>query len=544
MTVWDTLLRRASTAQADHALAAIAQMQPAPAAPKPGSRGWRRPGGGAAAVIVPEPEFRATSVQVCGLYPFGVGSGTPMKGAPLGRHQTTRATVCCDPIAWFQQAKLISNPSAFILGLPGLGKSTIIRRWIIALAATGVIPLVLGDIKPDHVAAIEILGGQVITVGPGEEFLNILDPGQPRDAIMQLEHAATTQDDRATDAASRHDAAAATAEAARLRKLAGEIRQDAHARRLTMVSTLIEIARGRPMDGDREENIISAALRLLERRTPDRAPVLPDLLAIIREAPAELRAIALDRGDDNRYRELTDGLEASLVGLCSPDGALGRMFAHPTTTPMRRDVPVVYDISALGDADSGVLAATQLACWANGFASIHVSQVLAEAGLEPQRHYFVVLDELWKSLEAGSGIVDRINAVTRLNRQLGVGTVMATHSMEDLQALPTEEDRNKARGFIKRAGLVILGGLPADDLPLLNGVIRLSDAEQDAVASWTTPEGWDNNDAPPGRGHFLIKVGGRPGVPIITKLTALERDINDTNLLWKHRSRYTAETSA
>ncbi|WIE70317.1 hypothetical protein [Curtobacterium sp. MCLR17_054] len=59
------------------------------------------------------------------------------------------------------------NPSAFVLGLVGLGKSTIIRRWIIALAPAGVIPLVLGDTKPDHVGAIEAIGGEVITVGPG-----------------------------------------------------------------------------------------------------------------------------------------------------------------------------------------------------------------------------------------------------------------------------------------------------------------------------------------------------------------------------------------
>lgn len=528
--VWDKLVQFASHKSAQAAIDSVRRTR------TPGPRGFAGRGGGAASVIVPEPLFRGTSVQVCGLYPFGVGSGTPMKGAPLGRHQDTAATVCCDPIAWFQQARLISNPSAFILGLPGLGKSTIISRWIIALANTGVIPLVLGDIKPDHVQVIAALGGQVITLAPGEESINILDPGSPATAITQLEDAATAHDQAAADAAAAGDldgAAAAVAEAERMRGYADEIREDAHARRLAMLSALIVSARGSAFTGDREENILATALRILDRRLTDRAPVLPDVLQVIQEAPAELRAIALDRGDVARYRIIIEGLEASLMGLCSPDAALGQMFARPTTRPMRRDLPVVYDISRVAKNQTGpVLAATQMACWSTGFASIHISQVLAEAGLEPQRHYFVVLDELWKSLESGPGIVDRINVITRVNRELGVGTVMASHSILDADTLPNEEDRVKARGFIKRAGLVILGGLPEDEIPAMRGVIGISDAESRRITSWTTPTGWEPGATPPGRGHFLIKVGGRPGIPIVTKLTDRELALHDTNHRW------------
>ena len=74
-----------------------------------------------------------------------------MVGVPLGRHLFTNATVCADPISWFQIAKLISNPSVFVLGLPGLGKSTLVRRMALGLSGFGVQPLVLGDLKPDYV---------------------------------------------------------------------------------------------------------------------------------------------------------------------------------------------------------------------------------------------------------------------------------------------------------------------------------------------------------------------------------------------------------
>lgn len=43
--------------------------------------------------------------------------------------------------------------------------------------------------------------------------------------------------------------------------------------------------------------------------------MLADLLRVIQEAPEEVRAVALDRGSMDRYRDVTDHLEASLIGL-------------------------------------------------------------------------------------------------------------------------------------------------------------------------------------------------------------------------------------
>ncbi|ANP74870.1 ATP/GTP-binding protein [Cryobacterium arcticum] len=479
-----------------------------PAVKRPGPRGWRGRARGEASVIQPVDEWRGTTVQVCGMHPFSVGTGTPMIGVPLGLQLFTGATVCADPISWFQDAGLISNPSVFVLGLPGLGKSTLVRRMAAGGAGLGNLPLVLGDLKPDYVDMIRALGGQVITLGRGRGHLNILDPGE------------------------------ATAAAERLR-LAGKEKErqmvlaDAHGRRQTMVSALLTILRKEPPSA-REESIIDRALKVLDDRN-EGIPVLGDLLRVIQEAPAEVRAVALDRGDDERYKRITEELEASLISLTT-GGRLGEIFSHHTDVPMRRDLPVVYDVSSIDDSDTDMQAAILLACWSAGFGTVNIANALADAGLEPRRHYLVVLDELWRALRAGQGMVDRVDALTRLNRQRGVGLAMISHTMSDLLALPTESDRMKARGFVERSGMVIAGGLPGAEMPMLTSAVPLSRAEQELLTSWQDPGAWDTGAGreaePPGRGKFLIKVGGHPGIPVKVELIETERAINDTNKLW------------
>lgn len=480
---------------------------------RPPMRGWMGRGGGNSAYVQQADEWRGTTVQVCGMWPFAIGTGTPMVGVPLGRHIHTGATLCCDPISWFQRAKLISNPSAFILGKPGLGKSTLVRRMATGLAGYGVMPLVLGDLKPDYVDLIEAMGGQIITLGRGRGYLNVLDPGE------------------ATQAAERLRAAGHEKEAA-------QVIADAHGRRHTIVSALLTILRSAPPT-DREETILDRALKWLDENHTG-IPVLGDLLKVIQSGPLEVRAVALDRGDDARYKAITEGLEASLIGLVG-GGRLGETFSRQTTNPMRRDAPVVYDVSAIDDSDMDLQAATLLACWSAGFGTVNVANALADAGLEPRRHYFVILDELWRALRAGRGMVDRVDALTRLNRQRGVGMAMISHTMSDLLALASEEDRMKARGFVERSGMVICGGLPSAEMPLLTAAVPFSEAEQELLIGWQDPPAWDpatgREAEPPGRGKFLVKVGGRPGIPVDVQLTQVESSISDTNKLWHEQSR-------
>ncbi|MDC2952988.1 ATP/GTP-binding protein [Streptomyces gilvifuscus] len=468
-------------------------------------RGWYGPGGGRVGYMDPPTMWRATTVQACGMWPFAAGSGSPMTGVPLGQHLFTGATVCGDPLNWFTRARYISNPSLFMLGMPGLGKSTLVNRMLIGLSATGVVPLVLGDLKPDYADTVRALGGQVISIGRGRGGINVLDPG------------------------------AMGAAAARIGGEAGEVlKAETHGRVLNMVAALVTIVRGRPMD-DHEQSVLSAVLHHLRERTPEGRPaLLPDLLRVLTEGPDRVRAVTLDRGDDTRYRDAVDPLHRSLLGIL--DGPLGDTFASETSTRIDPDAPAVcIDISGIGEADTQLTAAAMLAAWSDGLGTVAASHALADAGLAPRRWFFTVLDELWRPLRAASGIVDRIDALTRLNRSLGLGDAKITHTLKDAEALGTDSDRAKARGFVERAGMVVCAGLPRAEMEDLGKVVGLSRREVELVSSWSSPPGWGvsgEHEEPPGRGRFLIKVGGRPGIPIKVAITDAERQLHNTNTRW------------
>jgi len=205
---------------------------------------------------------------------------------------------------------------------------------------------------------------------------------------------------------------------------------------------------------------------------------------------------------------------------------------------MQLDRPVVFDLSSISDADIDLQAAALLACWSYGFGAITIANVLADAGLEPRRHYFIVLDELWRALRAGQGMVDRVDALTRLNRTWGVGTAMISHTMADLTALASPADREKARGFVERSGMVLAGGLPRGEMERLNSAVALSRAEEDMLVSWSAPPSWDaynrSEGLSPGRGKFMVKVGGKAGILVHVGLPSVEREISDTNKRWQH----------
>lgn len=488
--------------------------------------GLRGPTHGTARVISGAVEFQTTSNLGCGFNPNSVGAPAPVIGTPIGRHVTTGADVGCDGFAWFMEG-IIANPSAFVLGLPGLGKSTLIRKLLVGHIAQGHVSIVAGDIKAEYVGMTQAMGGQVITLGHGVGALNPLDVGALGRVVPQLEANAEH-----LAAIGQHD-------------LIRRTKEQVHGRQVALVSALVGLARAHnPGTGhgvaDYEAMIIGVALReLYGSMTVDwlNPPILAELIAQIERGSDHLRDKAR-ASTPEEWKQRVDPLLLSLHSLL--DGATGQIFGGQTTQPIDVAAPAVcIDVSAIDRGDRAVKAAVMIACWSNAFGSIEASHVLADAGLDRQRYFAVCLDELWQTLAAAPGLVGQVDALTRLNRSTGTALYMITHTFKDLQAVPTEEDRRTAMGFVERAGLVICGGLPHSELELLSTQLPFTEAEAEMITSWSrgaTPKrSRAQTDAgiAPGRGRFMIKASkdGSPGIPVQTVLFPIEvtTRLHDTN---------------
>ncbi|WP_431030934.1 ATP/GTP-binding protein [Plantibacter sp. RU18] len=469
----------------------------------PTSRGYKRPGAGYAAHIESAPEWRGTSRQVCGLWPFAAGSGSPLAGVPLGTNQLTGNVVGIDPITAFKRG-IIANPSCYFMSLPALGKSSVVGKMMLGMNAHGVIPMTLGDVKGEHVARTLAMGGQSIPLGNGRGFLNPLDPGASAKAAARLTGT-----------------------------LREEVLEEAHSHRQAILESLITVSRSTPPT-EGEVSVLDQALRILFDRF-DGVPLIKDLVDVIASRPQELSAIVLDRGDENRYLDATDELRRSLGGLVS-GGRLGTMFSRHTTEEMDFTRPSVFDLSGIGDTLPAQQAAGLLASWSAGFAGVKIAQILADAGLEPRRNYVVVLDEFWRALRVGRGIVDRADSLTRLNRHEGIGQLMVSHTLRDFDTVENEADRKKAQSFAERSGMIIMGGLPKSEMESVARIREMTNAERARIVSWGDSKKITSNSTgeavPYGRGKFLVKLGNAPGIPITTRMTEIEKRLGNTNLRW------------
>ncbi len=443
------------------------------------------------------PEYQATTTQLCGLFPFVAGSGTPAVGTPVGRHQLWGEVVCLDPLTWLR-AGLVTNPGVFVLGQPGTGKSALVKRLVTGAVSFGTTVLILGDTKPDYTPLVLHVGGQVIRIGRGLDRINPLDAGPLGAALTRMSGSE-----------------------------AEELRWEVRSRRLALLMALGTLVRGGPIT-NAEEVILGRAIDLLDQRTDRSAvPTVPDVLRLIEEGPDTLRSAARAQAPA-RYHERVADLVFTLDLLCT--GSLAGVFDGPTSQPINPAAPAVsVDISAVRAAGDKLLTAAMLCTWSYGFGCVDAAAALAEIGTAPRRSYLGVMDELWRALRGAPGLVEHADALTRLNRARGMAHIMITHSLADLDALPTEEDRARARGFMDRSAITVLAGLPPRELARVTEVTPLSGPEQALVASWSAPESYQPGARHPGRGKYLIKTGERLGIPVQLTLVGPEHWLYDTD---------------
>ena len=458
-------------------------------------RGWPAAAAGRVAHLEGGHLYLGTTRQVAGLYPWLQPGSLPLGGVPIGPDLLTREMVTVDLPGWV--GHLTGNPGAWIQGQPGSGKSALVKRLCLGMVAYGYAMVVPGDVKGEYTPLVHALGGQVLRIGRGLDRVNPLDSGP----------------------LGRHLASLPAAERSRL---ASEV----NGRRAELLAALLATSHGlgrRPAAA--EATALNTAIRLAADAL-DQDPTVPDILRLLRDPPADLYDRLLIRDPDAYLTEIRP-VVAALENLC--EGPLSGLFDGPTSTPLDLDAPAVsVDLSAILTSGDSVVAAALLATWAYSYNAIDSARAF-DATRAP---VVLPLDELWRVLRAGPGMVAAMDAITRLNRAKGEVSLMITHSLRDLEALPDVADRAMAAGLMERCDTLLLSALPPSELARISEQRPLTDAERHLVASWAAPAstGLDGaNITHAGRGKYLLKIGQRIGVPVRLHLTPEEKALYDTD---------------
>lgn len=463
--------------------------------PRPGRWGWAVPGGGRAANVESGTLYQGTTSQICGLFPFASGSGAAPRGVPVGRHMYTAEPIGIDPGEWVREG-LISNTGMWVQGQPGIGKSTMVKRLATGLCAFGFSIAIPGDVKGEYSALVEHLGGAVWRLGRGLHSLNPLDGGPLRDAQRRASG-----------------------------KEADQLSKTLRARQVSLLEALVVIVRRAAMDVN-ERTVLSAALDTAVAAAVPAEATIPDVLTVLDEAPAELQYLAAC-DSATQFRRDQRQLVNALRLLCR--GAIEGIFDRPSSVRADLSTPAMsLDLSALEDDDDDVIAAAMLCSW-----SWSTAMIDAASSTGVGRNVLQIQDELWRALRVAPGLVERSDSLTRMNRHKGVVQAQITHSLDDLEALPTETDRAKARGMAGRNNIMILGGMPSGEMDSLSNIVQVTSRESSLVSSWAAPPTWVAGGKHPGRGRYLIKSGQRIGLPVEMTLTGTELELYNTDTAWQ-----------
>jgi hypothetical protein len=424
--------------------------------------------------------WRATTASAAGIYPWLVAQPMPAVGAPIGYDVFSKSTFSSHPVEWVDRG-VITNPNLYITGVPGSGKSGLIKQHVVRLAAFGTRSLILGDIKGEYNRLAEWLGVTPIILGPGSPHrLNPLDGGPLATNLP-------------TDTSAR---------AERL----GEV----HRRRLLLLKTLMTYRLGRDLR-PLEEAAVGMALRRatgedrggrlgnpLVRDVLDRLWALDGIDAAELQLPSRARLLAEVREVGTALRNL---LEDTLAGL----------FDGPTSAPLDFAAPIqTVDVSRLeGRGDEALaLVLSCLSSW--GQAAIDDP---GRSPGEPPR--MVVRDELWRSMRYAT-LVRKLDADLRLSRAQGTIQIMATHRLADAEAAA---EAAVARHLVASCAVHVMLAQDVGQLRALADEVALTEAERQMIGSW--------NAAHIGRGLWHIGQGRAYVVQGV--LSRTERELFFTN---------------
>lgn len=447
-------------------------------------RGWARPFAGRAARLPEIPVFRGSTGQMQGLYPYLYGQTMPAVGTYIGIDTQSGGSFSCHPIEWLMR-QLITNPNFLITGVPGAGKSALIKLLCLRLMAYGVRAFILGDIKNEYAPLARHLGVVPLELGPGlGTRLNPLDAGPLGKNLPSNPE--------------------------QLRERLDEV----HRRRITLLSSLLVMRLGRALTPT-EEAVLSLAIKYASGEADGASvladPTIPAVWALLRDPLPEMASELRVRGSDvDELREMIRPAADALGNMVQ--GSLSGLFDGETTVQLDFDAPIqTVDLSRIDGRGDETVAMT-LACVSSW------GQAAIDDPAGPVR--MVVRDELWRALRIPA-MIRKVDSDLRLSRAQGTIQVLATHRLADFEQVgPAGSEEVKiASNLIASCDVRVCLRQDTAPLAMTKDAIGLTDTECAHIASWSGEH----------VGRALWKVGRQPSQIIQTILSPLERSLFYTN---------------
>jgi hypothetical protein len=449
------------------------------------SRGRMQRYSGWAPVPAPLSAWRMTSEQAPGLWPFVAPNGLRPTGAFMGFDLASGGAFYADPMGWVVDDEVpVTAPNMSVDGMPGFGKSALIKTLCLRSMPYGYRTLISGDIKDEYELFCRMLGVEPFAIGPGMSTrLNPLDMGPLGHNWANL----------------------AIAERARRATLI-------FARWLVLLKGLVG-SQSVPFTPT-ENTVVSEALHMLTGYAAgsDRlAPVtVPALWRALDEPTDQLVSVCRFSGRQH-FLDQTAGLRNALRTLVK--GHMAGMFDAETNFQIDWRAPIqslsLSRLEMLGDEALGV-ALTCTNSWSRAMREI----------AEPGDLRIVVRDEAWRQLRLGVEAVKSFDADLRLSRRDGDVQIVAYHKPADMLSVGSAD--SQAVAIAKD----ILELIPvkvhlaqkhrvASEFGELHGYSQLA---QDAITGW----------AAGAKGRALWSVGGRMH-KVQGVLTPLEQRLTYTN---------------
>jgi len=377
------------------------------------------------------PRHRATTAQLCAVYPFHAEAGLGPRGVYLGTDVYAGGSAFCfDPFELYR-AGVLTSPNMLIVGEVGAGKSSAVKTFLYRSVGQLRTPggrrwwAAIVDPKGEYEPLADALGLDRVALHPGgTQRLNPLDPGP----------GTPDADELAT-------------------------------RRTAMVTALTSAVLHRDLQ-PLEDAALGWTADHLSRHHP--TPTLHDLAALLADPPPEIVAGAqIPQGELIRAAAPVRWALGKLL-----DRELRGLFDGPSTVTVDwHGRGLVLDLSAIHhDPDALTLVMIAATAW------LQALMAAPDTDDTPQR--VQVLEECWALLGA-ERTAKYLQSCWKLSRTYGVANIAVAHRISDLRAQADDGTATAkvATGLLADTQTRVLFRQSSDQVPDARTMLELTDIE-------------------------------------------------------------------